>query len=184
MYCPLGYILNRGTTLPPNIEFRGMNFNKIEFRSSINNQTDNSKFFINFLHAWSWWEIISYFLDFKFYLFTIIYSKVTFIHQRGDLCEIIIFSFTVFVQFGASVYTRKSVKWQRKYHYISFIYVLSKDFISNTVKIVIFDFYPGGMYNRGGDFFLTDPIYHFKHKKIIFTPTKEEWKWFFSIFKI
>ena len=43
-----------------------MNFNEIEFRSNINNQTDNNKFFINFLHTWSWWEIISYFLDFKF----------------------------------------------------------------------------------------------------------------------
>ena len=146
----LGYILNRGTTLPQNIDFRGMNFNEIEFRSSINNQTDNSKFFINFLHAWSWWEIISYFLDFKFYLFTIMYSRVTFIHQRGDLCEIIIFSFTVFVQFGASVYMRKSVKSQRKYHYISFIYVLSKDFISNPVKVVIFDFYPRVYVQQGG----------------------------------
>ena len=149
----LGYILNRGTTLPQNIDFRGINFNEIEFRSSINNQTDNSKFFINFLHAWSWWEIISYFLDFKFYLFTIIYSRVTFIHQRGDLCEIIIFSFTVCVQFGVSMYMRKSVKWQRKYHYISFIYVLSKGFISNSVNVVIFDFYPGGMCNRGVTFF-------------------------------
>ena len=62
-------------------------------------------------------------------------------------------SFTVCVQFGASVYMRKSVKSQRKYHYISFIYVLSKDFISNSVKVVIFDFYPGCMYNRGVTFF-------------------------------
>jgi len=152
MYFPLGYILNRGTTLPRNIDFRGMNFNEIEFRSSINNQTDNSKFLINFLHAWFWWEIISYFLDFQIYLFTIIYSRVTFIHQRGDLCEIIIFSFTVCVQFWASVYMSKPVKWQRKYHYILFIYVLSKGFISNSVEVVIFDFYPRGMYNRGVTF--------------------------------
>ena len=27
----LGYILNRGTTLPQNIDFRGINFNEIEF---------------------------------------------------------------------------------------------------------------------------------------------------------
>ena len=32
---------------------------------------------------------------------------------------------------------------------ISFIDVLSKGFISNPVKVVIFDFYPGGMYHRG-----------------------------------
>ena len=121
--------------------------------SIIRPMTDNSKFFINFLHAWSWWEIISYFFDFKFYLFTIIYSRVTFIHQRGDLCEIIIFSFTVCVQFGVSMYMRKSVKWQRKYHYISFIYVLSKCFISNSVNVVILTFTPGVCATGGGDFF-------------------------------
>ena len=149
MYYTLGSRLNRGTTLHQNVDFRGLNFNEIEFRSNTNNQSDNSKFFINFLHAWSWWEIISYFLDFKIHLFNIIYSRVTFIHQRGDLCETIMFSFTVCVQFGVSVYMRKSVKEQRKYHYISFIDVLSKGFISNPVKVVIFDFYPGGMYHRG-----------------------------------
>ena len=151
MYCLLGYILNRGTTLPQNIDFRGINFNEIEFRSSINNQTDNSKFFINFLHAWSWWEIISYFLDFKFYLFTIIYSRVTFIHQRCDLCEIIIFQFTVFNLEPLCTWENQSSG--RKYHYILFIYVLSKGLISNPTKVVIFDFYPGGMYNRGVTFF-------------------------------
>ena len=47
------------------------------------------------------------------------------------------------------MYMRKLVKEQRKYHYTSFIDVLSKGFISNPVKVVIFDFYPGGMYHMG-----------------------------------
>ena len=102
--------LNIHSNFYQNVDFQSMNFNEIEFWSTINNQTDNSKFFINFLDTWSWLEIILYFLDFQIYLFTIIYSSVTFIHQRGDLCGIIIFSFTVFVQFGVSVFMRKSIK--------------------------------------------------------------------------
>ena len=106
-----------------------------------------------------------YIFSFQIYLLIIIYSRVTFIHQRGDLCEIIIFSLTVFVPFVVYVYMRKSVKWQRKYDYTSFIDVLSKGFISNPVKGCDFDFYPGGMHNRGGNFLLKCDICHFKSKK-------------------
>ena len=105
------------------------------------------------------------YVSFQIYLFIIIYSRVTFIHQRGDLCEIIIFSLTVFVPFVVSVHMRKSVKWWRKHDCTSFIDVLSKGFISNSVKGCDFDFCTGGMHNRGGDFLLKCDICHFKSKK-------------------
>ena len=142
------------TDLCQNVDFRGVNFNEIEFRLSVNNQTDNSKFFINFLHVWSWWEIIACMFSFQIYLFIVIYSRVTFINQRGDLCEIIIFSLTVFVPFVVSVHMRKSVKWWRKHDCTSFIDVLSKGFISNSVKGCDFDFCTGCMHNRGGWLFV------------------------------
>ena len=62
------------------------------------------------------------------------------------------------------MYMRKSVKEQRKYHYISFIDVLSKGFISNPVKVVILTFTPG-VCTTGVTFCLTGPLCHFKSKK-------------------
>ena len=74
---------------------------------------------------------------------------MTFIDRRGNLCSILINSLTVFVQFGDSVFARKSVDQHRKHHYRSFIDGCPNGFISNPAQGMIFEFYPGGMYHRG-----------------------------------
>ena len=91
-------------------------------------------------------------------MFTTIYYRVTFIRQRGDLCEIIVNPFTIFVPFRSSVLTRESVDQHGKHHHRSFIDGCTKDFVSNLTQGVIFDFYPEGVYHR-------DDLCHLESKK-------------------
>ena len=106
------------------------------------------------------------FLDFKFYLLTIIYSRVTFIHQRGDLSEIITFPFNACVQFGvSSVYMRKSVKSQRKYRYIYYLFTFCPRFLLVIIQLRLwFLIFTPGVYNKAV-FVFDRPICHFKSPK-------------------
>ena len=129
-YFPLGVRLKQGTTFyafsPQNWFLRS----EIGFQLNINKQINIYQFFINFLHAWRWWQIISWRSYFRMRLFVVIYLIVTFICQRSDLCKIIITTHSVFVPLGPSVFSRKSVGQHRKHVCVSFNDALSKDFES------------------------------------------------------
>ena len=75
----LGYALNKPSNLAQNHDFWDPKFNKFDFQLDINKQIDNYHFLINFLHAWRWWEIISWRLRSDSYGIIDFYVGVTFI---------------------------------------------------------------------------------------------------------
>ena len=83
----LGSGLNKDTNFYQKYGFGGPKLNEIGFRFDINKQTDNHHFFINFLHTWRWWEIISWRLRSDSCVIIEIHAGVTFIYQRVTLSE-------------------------------------------------------------------------------------------------
>ena len=118
---------------------------EIGFRLNINNQIDIDQFFINSLHVWRWWQIISWSSHFRMCLFIVLYLIVTSKYQKSNLRKIIVNSFTVCVQLSHSLFSRKSVYQHRKHVCVSFIQVLSKDFESYSLA----DFQEWLLYNTG-----------------------------------
>ena len=117
----------------------------IGFRLNINNQIDIDQFFINSLHVWRWWQIISWRSRFRMCLFIVFYLIVTSKYQKSNLRKIIVNSFTVCVRLSHSLFSRKSVYQHRKHVCVSFIQVLSKDFESYSLA----DFQEWLLYNTG-----------------------------------
>lgn len=119
-YCLLGVRLNRHTNFwefPLEIMiFRS----KIKFRLNINNQIDVDQFFINSLHAWRWWTIVSWKFYFKMCLFIEIYLIVTFNCQIVTYVKITINTFTVCVQLSHPLFNRKLVCQHSKHVYTWF----------------------------------------------------------------
>ena len=84
-HVPLAVRLNRDTDLNQKYEFWNSKPNEIDFWLDVNNQIDNHKFFINCLHDWRWWEIISWRLRSDACVIVEIHAGVTFIYQRVTL---------------------------------------------------------------------------------------------------
>ena len=106
---------------------------EIGFRPNINNQIDINQFFINSLHAWRWWQIISWRSYFKNVFVHCDLFDSDFQISNSNLWKIIINSFTVCVRLSHSPFSRKSVYQHRKHVCVSFIQVLWKDFESYSL---------------------------------------------------
>ena len=129
----LGVRLNQDTTFKDFTSKSRVFRSEIGFRLNINNQIDINQFFINSLHAWRWWQIISWGSYFRMCLFIVIYLIVTFQISKSNLYKITINSFVVCVPFPHSPFSRESVYQHRKHVCDSFIQVLSKGFESYSL---------------------------------------------------
>ena len=129
----LGVRLNQDTTFKDFTSKSRVFRSEIGFRLNINNQIDINQFFINSLHVWRWWQIISWGSYFRMCLFIVIYLIVTFQISKSNLCKITINSFAVCVPFPHSPFSRESVYQHRKHVCGSFIQVPSKGFESYSL---------------------------------------------------
>ena len=132
-YFLLGVRLKRGTNFKDLPSKSWVFRSEIGFRLDINNQIDINQFFINSVHAWSWWQIISWRSYFNNVFVHCDLFDSDFQISKSNLCRIIINSFTVCVQLSHSPFSRKSVYQHRKHVCVSFIQVLSKDFESYSL---------------------------------------------------